>query len=646
MSQDLKAQITISAQDKASATFQSLAKESQALEARLTSLGSSLSGLLSASSTTLLGGALGGVSFASAIQSATQFETALWQTTKVTNESVDSIREKILSMPSELGSATELTEGYYQVMSAGITDTSAAMDMLTIASQTAKASGVTQAEAINALAKIMNGYGAEVEDASTAANMLFGIEKLGMTNVRELAPLMGDLSGVAKELGVDYSSLAGSMALVTQTSGSTSTAATRLNALFMEMMRPTANLQSALEAVGASSAESLVRTEGWSGALRLIQEGAAKTGQSLSTVFGSSEAYQGFIKLMKDDFSYVEKYSAEIANTTDALSTAFGRYSNIVQGQYDKLQNSLSTFSVRIGESFGGATSGSLSALNTGLEGLTTNFDLVKDSSILFGTALVSLTATKKLASGQSIALAVEDAKLHGVTTTLIERTLGLDSAMQKRMVTQAALKTATVQAAQAVVTSAEAELLLAQKSVQSAEAQLASARSAGTLAVSQRQVAQAAILERNALTALDAAKVSLATKSNALTLAQGKLSTTMATASANISKASLLAKSLGTSLMSAMGGPVGLAITGVTTGLMYMSMRTTEAEKAADSLRKAQETNSEVLKLLSGSQDEYNESLSSTITLMKELAVEKATEAMRQAMNVIKAELKETLIK
>ncbi|MFI3270567.1 MAG: phage tail tape measure protein [Pseudomonadota bacterium] len=630
---DLNTRIIVSARDEATAIFKRVSTEADTLASHLSSIQGIAAGSLAAFGF--------GSAISDATKNATDFETALWQTSKVTSESMESIRSKILEMPSELGTATELTEGYYQVMSAGVTEASEAMDMLTVASQTAKAAGVTQAEAINALAKIMNGYGDEITDVSTAANMLFGIEKLGMTNVRELAPLMGDLSGVAKALGVDYASLAGSMALITQTSGTSSTAATRLNALFMEMMKPSANLEKALKAVGAASVESLVEAEGWAGTLRQIEEGASKTGQSLATVFGSSEAYQAFIKLMKDDFTYVENYTAEILNTTDALSNAFGRYSKIVQGQYDILQNSLTNLSIRIGESFGGVTSGTLSALNTGLESVNTNFELVKDNAILLATAFTTLTAVKKLAVGESIALAAEDVKLHGVKTTLIERTLGLDSAQQKRLVTQAALKTAIVQTAQAVVTSAAAELKAAQAAVTTAEGQLAAARAAGTLAVSQRQVRQAAILERNALIALDVAKVDLITKTNALSVAQGRLSTTITTTSASISRASILAKTLGTNLLTALGGPVGLAITGVTTGLMYMAIRETEAEKAADSLRKAQEANSEVLKLLSGSQDDYNEALSKTVDLMQELAVEKATEAMRQSMSVIKNEIK-----
>ncbi len=537
MSKNTQFQMIISAQDKASPAFNKVAQSSRKLGGELGALDKLFSDIGSGFSASdiaaSLGGVLGGVSLASSIQEFSAFQKALWETTKVTSESTESIRQKILALPAELGSATDLTMGYYQVMSAGITDATKALDTLVVASKTAKTSGVEQSVAVNALAKVMNAYGSEIEDASVAANMFFGIEKLGMTNVRELAPLMGDMAGIAKSLGIEYYELAGSMALITQTSGSASESATRLRSLMSELGKPAENLQEVFDAVGIKSAQSVIELEGFAGLLRKIEEGAQKSGQSLAEAFGSQEAYQGFIKLQKDNFSFVQDYSREIQNTTDALDKAVAGYSKTLAGQYETLQSNLSNLSIRAGESFGGITGTALSGLNSGLSLLTENYKTVNDSVVIFGGALTALVATKKLASLQIGTLGAQYSKFGGM-----------------------AMQTAST-----------------------------------------------------------------------------------------MTRIGALAKGAGASLLSAFGGPVGVAVTALSAGMLYLATREGEAEKAARLLAEAQKSVKVALDESAANAKKFAGELDRVAKLELKLAEQKATDALTAQLKELSKELKTVVL-
>lgn len=129
---------------------QKTASVSSRFKARLGSMGSSAAALAKKIGTiTIAAGAMGAAFvLKGAISGFASFETALANMSKVTDESLTSIRAKILSLPPALGSATELTEGYYQVISAGVADPKKALDTLVVSAKAAKASHTEQGEVV------------------------------------------------------------------------------------------------------------------------------------------------------------------------------------------------------------------------------------------------------------------------------------------------------------------------------------------------------------------------------------------------------------------------------------------------------------------------------------------------------------------
>lgn len=323
---DKQVKVEISAQDRASQVLRGLGREADTLKGRLAGLSTSFGSLSAGLGAGTLGAVGGGLAFSSAITSAADLETALYETTKVSSRSTEDIKKQMLSLPSTLGSVTDLTTGYYQVMSAGISDVGASQETLVTSSKLAKTASVSQAEAIQALTKMMAGYRGELKSTAQAADLLMDIEEYGQANVRELVPIIGDLAGVSQIAAVGYKEMAASMALLTQTAGSPAQAGTQYRALLMEMLKPNEQMAKMLEALGEKSGVELIRKNGFMGALSLIEQGAKKSDQQISKFIGSVEALTGFSAISASGFKTYANILEQVGTKADRTEESFGNW--------------------------------------------------------------------------------------------------------------------------------------------------------------------------------------------------------------------------------------------------------------------------------------------------------------------------------
>lgn len=341
MSADLHTRIIVSARDNASGTFRKVSLEAEALKNRLTSMQGVVAGGL---------GTIGvGLGVAETLRETARFETALADMGKVTDRAFGEIKAEIMALPPELGSATELMEGYYQTMSAGVTEPVAAMDMLVVASKAAKGAHVQQGEVIKALTKTMTGFAGELTSAAEASDLLFAIEKDGQTTVAELVPHIGSLAALSREVGVAATEMGGGLAQITQTAGSTSDAATQLKAILVGLYKPTEEMAKILKRMGYDSGQALVADKGFVGALQALREAADKAGRPLAKLFESSEALIGIASLAANGFAGVTEKIRSMENAAGMTDKAYSDYKETLQGVWDTAQNTVGQFALKFG---------------------------------------------------------------------------------------------------------------------------------------------------------------------------------------------------------------------------------------------------------------------------------------------------------
>ena len=150
---NMATRISIYADDKASASFRRVGGEADSLAKKIDALNALGPGLR-----IVIAGLGVSVGFAEAIRQAVAFETALVSMRRVTSRSASELKADIAGLGPELGSQTQLMQGLYTVYSSGVTEAAKAVDLLTTASKASNVSGVSQAQAVDALTSLMTGH--------------------------------------------------------------------------------------------------------------------------------------------------------------------------------------------------------------------------------------------------------------------------------------------------------------------------------------------------------------------------------------------------------------------------------------------------------------------------------------------------------
>ena len=289
------------------------------------------------------------------------YEEKLVDMAKVTDQSFEEIETAIKSVDPVLGNMTELMEGYYQVISAGVTEPKEAIDLLTTSAELAKSAHLDQAEAVKALTKLLAGYGDELGDVASAADLLFGMEKVGQTTVAELTPLIGGLATVSHELNISASEMGGAVSLITRTAGSTAEAATMYEGIMTGLLKPTGDMTEAFNKIGESvrgvgegyeDAASMLADLGFVESMKKLQEYCETTGITLGDLFGRKEAMVGFMALADDSFKTLEGTVQGVSESTGDAKKNFEEWSKTGQAAMDEMKSSLSNLSIVIGDNF------------------------------------------------------------------------------------------------------------------------------------------------------------------------------------------------------------------------------------------------------------------------------------------------------
>lgn len=360
---DVATRIRLSADDQATASLRRVGLELEGLKRRVEGLSSVPGNALG-----MVGVAGAGLGIQQTITAFAAYEQSVLDMGKVTEQNLGLVRRQIEGLPPILGSSAELMQGYYQTMSAGVTEPKAALDLMTVGAKMAKVAHVQQAEAILALTKSLSGYRGELTSAAQAADWLFAVEKIGQTTVRELIPEVGDLATTANQLAIRSHELGGALALVSQTAGSTAQAATQVKSLMMGLYKPTEDMAKVIRGLGYASTEALLSDRGLVGALKAVQAKGATLKIPVSKMFEDREALIAFSAISTSGFATLRKYIDDVAASTGGLATSWERWTVSFTASTDRLKANFGNLGNEIGERLAEQLKPKLASLSAWIE--------------------------------------------------------------------------------------------------------------------------------------------------------------------------------------------------------------------------------------------------------------------------------------
>ena len=310
---------------------------------------------------TVAGGALAALGAGAMVQAtrqAMELESAFAEVSTLMDENANAAAvfgddvERLSTEFAAQGGQVEVINGLYQTLSAGITDTTKATALMETAMKSATA-GLSDTEtAVDILTTVVNAYGLEAQEASRISDVLFETVRQGKTRYDELASTIGRIVPISSELGISFETVGAAAATLTAQGQSTDEAVTAIRQAMVQLLRPQKDLLSLINDLGFETGRALVESEGFAGALRLLNEEAEESNVELGTAFGRVRAMQAVLPLAgaaADDFRENLRLMEEAAGATD---TAFQKMSDTAQFRFRQAMNELESSLSETGDQF------------------------------------------------------------------------------------------------------------------------------------------------------------------------------------------------------------------------------------------------------------------------------------------------------
>lgn len=270
-----------------------------------------------------------------ALKASVGYEDALAKLSTIADTSeitMDELSEQILELSKASGiSADVIANNVYDAISAG-QKTADAVNFVSNATQLARAGFTSTDSALDILTTSLNAYGLAAEDVTRVSDILINTQNLGKTTVDQLASSMGKVIPTAKANGVEIEDLAGAYAVMTSNGIATAETTTYLNSMLNELGKKGSTAANAfaegtehIKEGGLTMKEAM--DMGWelTDVLSILDEKAAKSGTTISNMFGSAEAGKAAAVLWDN--------GAKLNDAVDAMGQSAGS----TEAAYDKL---------------------------------------------------------------------------------------------------------------------------------------------------------------------------------------------------------------------------------------------------------------------------------------------------------------------
>ena len=320
---------------------QATTQATQSTQAYGSSLGAS------AKSALTFAGALTGVQLGiSAIGSAVQgavtqvvsFEAAMANVNTLGARSAEvqqQLRTQLLQLPPALGSATELAQGLYEVLSSGV-EPANAVAFLGEAAALAKA-GLAQLDtSVVALTKTMAAYNIPTTQAGEVSDLLFKTVEIGQGSLQQFAGAMPQVVQIAASMGISLKDASNAMATLSQTFKSADTAATGFRSLLSQVIQ---NNDKFL-ALGINIKQ-VISEEGLLGLVRVLQQVSQGDTGKLKEYVNDIEGLNAAVALTGPQFQMLIKNQKEFENAAGSVDRAVKIQTASVKESFLGLVNAL-----------------------------------------------------------------------------------------------------------------------------------------------------------------------------------------------------------------------------------------------------------------------------------------------------------------
>ena len=290
----------------------------------------------------------------SSVTAAASFENSLSKMVGlagVTTKQMGLFRTQLLALAPAVGrTPQELADALYFINSSGIS-ASKALGVLTVSAKAATAGLGDTATVADAVTSAVNAYGINNLSAAKATDVLVSAVREGKGEASSFAPVIGNVTALASQLGVSFDQVGAALAAMTRLGTSAELSATQLQAVFSALLKITPAANKELEKVGLSGAglRKELGSQGLLATLQTLQKAFEGNITGLAQAFPNVRALRAVLALVGKQADATAGIFDRMKNTTGSLDTAFSAVSQNATVKFAKTKAAIDAVQISIG---------------------------------------------------------------------------------------------------------------------------------------------------------------------------------------------------------------------------------------------------------------------------------------------------------
>lgn len=250
----------------------------------------------------------------------TEVETILGTGGKTIGQVSDEVKDLALALGEN---EAIIARGFYQTLSAGITDAADATEVLTVATELAIGGLSETATTVDAITTVLNGYGQSADQARTVSDVLFKSVELGKTRVDELASSLGNVVPFAAQLGVSFEEAAASIVQLTKGGVATAEAVTQVRSAIVALIKNGEEIDALFrDRLGTSFSTADVKARGLVAVLNDLVRATGGNEAELVGLLGRVEAVAATLSLTANEGRGVAEVFRQLQGAAGATKAA------------------------------------------------------------------------------------------------------------------------------------------------------------------------------------------------------------------------------------------------------------------------------------------------------------------------------------
>jgi len=246
------------------------------------------------------------------------------------------------------GDLADLSAGFYDILSAGITDSEGAFQVLDAASKLAIGGLSTNAEAVDILTTAINAFGQDAGQAGHDADIFAKAIELGKVKADEIAASFANVAPIAATQGIEIEEVAAAYAALTAQGTPAAEVTTQMSRAILDLLSPNAELNALQNKTGKNFAK-IAREKGLVVALQEMRDAVGGDEQAFKDLFGRVEGYKFALQTTGPQQKI---YNDALRAMADAAGTAEEQFSERAKGlnfQVDLFRTNVKLAGITIG---------------------------------------------------------------------------------------------------------------------------------------------------------------------------------------------------------------------------------------------------------------------------------------------------------